>query len=107
MRFFQKYTPGKRKLNPALLWDYDIRHLDLQKCRRLIATRVIKMGGLEDFYAAFDLFGGIDEFAKIAKNEVSGLTPKELNFICYAFNLRKQQTQCYKQARLRKAHLNS
>ena len=106
MRFFDKYTPGKRKINPALLWDYDTDDLNPQQCKRLIATRTIQLGKLEDFYAAFDTFGGISGFAKIAKEEVSGLSNNELNFICYAFNLKKKETQCYKKAQSRKQHLN-
>ncbi len=106
MRFFEEYVPGNRKLNPGLLWDYDINQLQPQMYRRLMVTRVIQMGRLEDFYAAFDMFGGIEGFVRIAQNEVSGLTDKELNFICCAFDLKKEQTQCYRKAQLRQAHLH-
>ena len=107
MRFFEKYIPGDRRINPALLWDYDTERIDPLQCKRLIATRVIQLGKLEDFYAAFDTFGGIEEFALIAKNEVTGLDAKDLNFICYAFDLKKEETQCYKRAQSRKRLLNS
>ena len=106
MKFFEKYTPGNRKINPSFFWDYDIQNTDLTKSKRLVATRIIKMGRLEDFYAAFDQFGGIRAFAKIAKNEVTGLSNKELNFICQAFGFKKETTQCYKNAQLRERHLN-
>lgn len=106
MRFFEKYTPGKRTLQPALFWDYNIPPEKLNQYPRLVATRVIKLGKLEDFYAAFDLFGGIKPFVKIAKEQVIGLTPKELNFICFAFNIKKEDTLCYKREQLRKEHLN-
>jgi len=107
MRFFEKYIPGDRRINPALLWDYNTENIDPLQCKRLIATRVIQLGKLEDFYAAFDTFGGIEEFALIAKNEVTGLDARDLNFICYAFDLKKEETQCYKRAQSRKQLLNS
>ena len=107
MRFFEKYIPGKRHIQESLLWDYDIPQDKLNNYPRLIATRVIKFGRLEDFYAAFDLFGGIDSFAKIAKEQVTALTPKELNFICCAFGFKKEEKKCYKKEQLRKKRLNS
>ena len=107
MRIFDSYQPGGHHFNKALLWEYDTDHIDFQKCRRLVATRVMEMGRLEDFYAAFDLYGGIDGFAKIAKEEVTGLDDRTLNFMCHAFNLKKEDTQCYKSAQLRKIHLAS
>lgn len=107
MQIFGSYKPGDHVLNKALFWEYDTDGIDFQKCRRLVATRVIEMGRLEDFYAAFDLYGGIKGFAQIAKNEVIGLDDRTLNFMCHAFNLKKEETQCYKSAQLRKTRLAS
>ncbi len=106
MRIFDSYTAGGHHLNMGLLWDYDTSDIDLQKCRRLIATRIIEMGRLEDFYAAFDLYGGYQGFREIAQNEVTGLDDKSFNFMCRAFNLNKKETQCYKSAQSRRKHLN-
>lgn len=107
MRFFDKYIPGKRKLNLNLLWDYDTNNINPNEIKRLIITRIIKIGKLEDFYAAFDTYGGLEGVTEIVKKEVSGLTKKELNFICFAFNLKKEETECYKKEQLRKKHFNS
>ena len=107
MRIFDSYKPGGHIFNKALLWDYDFDRMDLLKCRRLVATRVIEMGRLEDFYAAFDLYGGLEGFTRIAKEEVTGLDDRSFTFMCHAFNLIKEETQCYKSAQLRKKLLAS
>lgn len=107
MRFFQNYIPGNRTIRQSLFWDYDILPEELKNYPRLVVTRVIKLGLLEDFYAAFDLLGGIDAFARTAKTQVTGLTPKELNFMCHAFCLNKKETQCYKKEQSRKKLLSS
>ena len=94
---------GKYRLNPGLLWEYRLEGFDWQKYRRVVAERVISMGRLADWYAAFDLYGGIRGFRKIACNEVIDLSPRDLEFMCRALNLEKTDTRCYKQARSRKA----
>lgn len=80
---------------------------DWNKYRKVVAERVISMGRLSDWYAAFDMYGGIRGFRKIAKDEVVGLSPRDLGFICQALNIKKEETKCYKQKLLREAHLNS
>ena len=80
---------------------------DWQKYRRVVAERVISMGRLSDWYAAFDLYGGIRGFRKIAKEEVVDLSPRNLDFMCRAFNINIEDTKCYRQQQLRQAHLNS
>lgn len=107
MRFFNDYIPGGHKINPALFWDYDIPAGELAAHPALVATKVIKYGGLEDFYAAFDLLDGINKFIQIAKEQVADLDSKELNFICYAFDIKKEDTICYKIMQSRQKHLNS
>ena len=65
------------------------------------------MGRLNDWYGAFDLYGGIRGFRKIARNEVVDLTPRELDFMCHALNIKKTDTKCYRQAQSRLQHLAS
>ena len=96
---------GRHLLNQGLLWEYRLENFDWQKYRRVVAERVISMGRLSDWYAAFDLYGGIRGFRKIARDEVVDITPRDLNFMCHALNIKKEDTRCYKQAQLRKAHL--
>lgn len=86
MRAFATYKDekGRHPLNQGLLWEYRLENFDWQKYRKTVAERVISMGRLSDWYAAFDLYGGIRGFRKIARDE---------------------DTRCYKQAQLRKAVL--
>ena len=78
---------------------------DWQKYRRIVVERVISMGRLTDWYAAFDLYGGIRGFREIALKEVVDLSPRDLNFMCRALKIEKTDTKCYKQAQSRKALL--
>ena len=108
MKTFATYQAnrGHCHINGGLLWEYQLKGFDWQKYRRVVAERVISMGRLSDWYAAFDLYGGIPGFRKIARDEVVDISPIDLNFMCYALKIKKEDTRCYKQAQLRKARLN-
>ena len=108
MQVFTTYKEqkGKHQVNRGLLWEYALDGFDWQKYRRVVAERVIAMGRLSDWYGAFDLYGGIRGFRKIARDEVVDISPRDLNFMCHALNIKKEDTRCYKQAQLRKAHLS-
>ena len=107
MHVFDSYTPGGHSLNMGLFWEYDTANFDFTKNKRLVVTRVIMLGGLSDWYAAFDLYGGIKGLKKIAKEEVIGLDDKSFNFMCRALNLKEEETQCYIRKQLRQKHLGS
>ena len=109
MKIFTTYPQerGLHKINEGLLWDYRMAGFDWQKYRRVVVERVISMGRLSDWYGAFDLYGGVRGFRKIAKEEVVDLSPRNLDFMCRALNINKEDTKCYKQLQLRRAHLNS
>lgn len=107
MKSFTTYKSerGKHQINRGLLWEYQMENFDWQKYRKIVAERVISMGRLSDWYGAFDLYGGIRGFRKIARDEVVDLSPRNLEFMCRALNIEITETRCYKQAQLRKAHL--
>lgn len=109
MKIFTTYPKekGLHKVNPGLLWEYNVSIFDWQKSRRIVVERVISMGRLSDWYAAFDLYGGIRGFRRIAKDEVIDLSPRNLDFMCKALNINKEDTKCYRQMQLRWKHLNS
>ena len=108
MKIFTTYQleKGKHHINRGLLWEYQLEDFDWQKYRKVVVERVISMGRLSDWYAAFDLYGGIQGVRKIARDEVVDLSSRDLEFMCMALNLKIAETKCYKQAQLRKAHLN-
>lgn len=107
MKCFTTYNDekGQHRINPGLLWEYRMDGFNWQKSRKTVVERVISMGRLSDWYAAFDLYGGIRGFRKIARDEVVDISPRDLNFMCLALNIDKTHTKCYKQLQLRKAHL--
>lgn len=107
MKIFTTYKAerGKHQINRGLLWEYHLENFDWQKYRKTVAERVISMGRLSDWYGAFDLYGGISGFRKIARDEVVDLSPRNLDFMCRALNLKITETKCYKQAQLRKERL--
>lgn len=107
MKIFTTYPAekGKHTINPALLWEYRLQGFDWQKYRKTVVERVISMGRLSDWYAAFDLYGGIRGFRKIARDEVVDLSPRDLEFMCRALNININETKCYRQAQLRRIHL--
>ncbi|MBO4475313.1 MAG: hypothetical protein J5737_01130 [Bacteroidales bacterium] len=109
MRFFGKYRFEKNRhhINPALLWEYDLETFDFQASRRIVAERVIQIGRLSDWFAAFDLYGGISGFRKMAKMEVEDLDDRNLDFMCLALNLKKENTRCYKSKQLHLQRLTS
>lgn len=109
MNSFYKYDSEKNvhKLSPALFWDYDISKIDWQEIKGEVVKRVLTMGRLSDFFAAFDLYGGIKNVREIAINEVDELTERDLDFMCQIFNIKKEKTLCYKNKLSRTQLLNS
>ena len=109
MNCFYKYPQekGKHTINPSLLWDYDLNVFNWQESRGEVVKRVIMMGCLTDYFALFDLYGGIEEVAQIAKNEVNELSDIDFDFMCKAFKLKKEETLCYKKRLSRSQLLNS
>ena len=81
MNIFYNYNSekGRHSLNPMLFWEYDLKTLDLQKSRNLVVKRVVELGKSTDFYACFDLYGGIENVAKIAQDEKKANTDEKKN----------------------------
>lgn len=102
MVLFNRYeqNKGKYRISPALLWEYDLRHFDWHRSRRLVVQRVIERGRVEDYFAAFDLYGGIEGFRGILR-EVATLPARDMNFVCKVFDLKKEELRCYTRRQLR------
>ena len=86
---YKTYT-GEVSISPSLLWEYDLSCFDWWKSRKIVVQRIIERGWLKDFYAAFKLYGGIEGFREIIK-EVPSLSPRDMNFVCVVFNLKKEE----------------
>ena len=95
---YKKY--GACSVSPSLLWEYGLSDFDWWKSRKIVVRRILERGWLEDYYAGFNLYGGIEGFRKIIK-EIPFLSPRDMNFACIAFGLKKEDLKCYKQKLLR------
>jgi hypothetical protein len=108
MTIFDEYRNYKNEvsISPSLLWEYNLSDFDWWKSRKIVVQRIIERGWLKDFYAAFKLYGGIEGFREIIK-EVPTLSARDMNFVCKAFNLKKEELKCYTRKQLRNQLLNS
>ena len=102
---YKTYT-GEVSISPSLLWEYDLSCFDWWKSRKIVVQRVIERGWLKDFYAAFKFNWRIEGFSEIIK-EVPSLSPRDMNFVCVVFNLKKEELKCYTRKLLRDRLLNS
>lgn len=65
---FSTYQPGESKFSPALFWEYDKDNFIPSEHKELVVRRVVERGRLNDYFAAFDVCGGIEEFKQIYLN---------------------------------------
>lgn len=101
---WKKKVKPNAKIPAYLLWDMDLEKFDIQKGRAIVAERVAERGNLDDFYTMFSLYGGVEGVKNIYKNEVRHLNAFSLPFICAAFDLKKEDMECYKRRRLQVVH---
>lgn len=101
---YKKY--GACSVSPSLLWEYDLSDFDWWKSRKIVLQRILERGWLEDYYAGFNLYGGIEGFREIIK-EIPFLSPRDMNFACIVFDLKKEDLKCYTRKLLREQLLNS
>ena len=101
---YKKY--GACSVSPSLLWEYDLSDFDWWKSRKIVVQRILERGWLEYYYAGFNLYGGIEGFREIIK-EIPFLSPRDMNFACIVFDLKKEDLKCYTRKLLRERLLNS
>lgn len=101
---YKKY--GTCSVSPSLLWEYDLSDFDWWKSRKIVVQRILERGWLEDYYVGFNLYGGIEGFREIIK-EIPFLSPRDMNFACIVFDLKKEDLKCYTRKLSRERLLNS
>ncbi len=94
------------RIHPRFLWEYEYSKIDWYKMRHIVVSRIIERGWINDYYAAINLYGGMDNFKKII-TEIPHLSDKDMDFVCKLFDLKKDNLLCYTKKQLREAHLNS
>jgi hypothetical protein len=97
---------NRAEISKSLLWEYDLSSFDWNDMRTVVMQRVIERGWPTDFYAAIALYGGIENVREIIK-EIPVLSPIDINFVCFAFDLKKEELKCYTRKQLRERRLNS
>ena len=91
---FEKYKDAK--LDKRLLWEFEVEEsFDYNSVKRLVVQRVIQLGGKEDYYTIFKMFGGIDGVREIIK-EIDFLSKKDMNFVSVIFKIKMEELKCYK-----------
>lgn len=55
------------------------------------------VGDVNDYYAMLQLYGGFQNVAEIVK-KIPVLSPRDLNWACFLFKIKKEDTLCYKRA---------
>lgn len=98
---------GQCQLSPSLLWDQDLSTFDWHRGRGLVVQRVIERGRLHDYFAAFQMYGGIDGFRQIIRDEVPYLSHRDLNFVSKQFEIPKKDIKCYTRTLSRRRRFNS
>lgn len=105
---FDDYKEHKNaKFSPALLWEYDMKKFDWQLMRGDVVERVLERGSKDDYYAMFNLYGGIEGVKQIIIDDVSFLSPMDLAYVEGLFNLDRKNLRCYKRQQLRQTLLAS
>ena len=93
------------KINPSLLWEYDLTDFDYQQMRSVVVQRVVERGWPDDWYAALNLYG--EEGMKDAIKELRYLNAKDMNFVSRQFEIPLSELKCYIKRQSHQAHWNS
>jgi hypothetical protein len=93
------------KINPSLLWEYNLPEFDFQRMRNIVVQRVVEQGWPDDWYAALNLYG-IDGMIEAIK-ELPYLNDKDMHFVSAIFEIPLSELKCYEKKQLQQAHWNS
>ena len=94
--FFADYeTHKKEQISQSILWEYDTKapDWDWNIMSKIVVARVLEYGRPEDYYAMFQLYGGFERVKNIVV-QIPHLSPKELNWSCLLFDLKKEDFLC-------------
>ena len=92
------------EIDKRLLWEYNMSNFNWQKCRHIVVERVINIGGVNpkaNMLALFKMYGGYENVRKIIKNEVIGFSKFGEEYVCDAFELKREDLKSYKRKQKR------
>lgn len=101
---FEDYkTYPRQNISPTILWEYDTKasNWSWSDMAERVVQRVIQYGDKNDYYAMLQLYGGFDNVAEIVKR-IPSLSDKDLNWACFLFHIKEEDTLCYTRKSLRK-----
>lgn len=104
--FFDGYEQHtNERVNPVLLWEYDLTNFDLKDMRAVVVQRVVERGWKADWYAILNLYG-LNE-VKQAIKEIPHLNEKDMHFASLVFDIPFNEMKCFKNKQSMSAHWNS
>jgi hypothetical protein len=104
---WEKKIKGNPQVSKHLLWDFKLTDFDWEKMKVIVVQRVVERGRENDYYAIFNLYGGVEGVREIIIQIPEILSPRNESFVKTVFNLKKEDLQCYRRKRLRERLLNS
>lgn len=81
-----------------LFWDIKSDDIDFEKDKFYIIDRVLNYGGWNDFIALLKFYGNETIRTEIVRS--SYLKKDVLNFVCFYFNLKPTDFECYTRRQL-------
>jgi hypothetical protein len=104
--YFNEYQDHPdAKINPALLWEYNLADFDFEKMRHVVVQRAIERGWPNDWYFVLNFYG--EEAVRQSIKAIPYLNDKDANFVSKVFEIPLSEMKCYKKKQSRQAHWNS
>ena len=89
----QDSTLKPQELSKHLFWDVDVNTLDAETSRRLIISRVLQFGVIED-WRQVRAYYGLSEIARVAAT-LRDLDPKSASFVALLADIPKEKFACF------------
>ena len=85
---------AEARINPGLLWEYDVSRFDFLKEISVVVQRVIERGASEDFYAMFNLYGV--ERVNETIRKIPSFSQRDMEFINNVLGIPYSELLAYK-----------
>ena len=104
--YFDKYKEhSEARINPGLLWEYDMARFDFYEMRNVVVQRVVERGWPDDWYAALNIYG--EAGMKDAIRALPYLNDRDMHFVSVLFEIPLSELKCYERKQSRQSHWNS
>lgn len=94
---FQYFNDYKKhegaKVNPSLLWEYNLANFDFDKMCHIVVQRIVERGRKNDWYAMLNMYG--EEGVRETIKRLVYLNEKDMNFVSLLFNIPLSEMKCY------------